>query len=49
MVYVESTSEYKIVMFWKLILGGFGPNIKRIAGVDNTVADTLNIITHTTN
>ena len=41
MVYAETLSESQRVMFWRLILEEFGPNIQHLAGVDNIVADTL--------
>ena len=41
MVYAETLSESQRVMFWRLILEEFGPNIRHLAGVDNIVADTL--------
>ena len=39
MVYAATLSEPQRVMRWWLILEEFGPNIKHIAGVDNTIAD----------
>ena len=33
--------ESQRVMWWRLILEEFGPNIEHIAGVDSTIADTL--------
>ena len=41
LVYAATLSESQRVMRWRLILEEFGPNIQHIAGVDNTVADTL--------
>ena len=40
-VYEATFSESQRVMRWRLLLEEFGPNIIHIAGVDNTVADTL--------
>ena len=41
LVYAATMSESQRVMRWRLILEEFGPNIEHIAGVDNTIADTL--------
>ena len=34
-------------MLWKIILGGFGPNIRHMSGVENIVSDTLSILPYT--
>ena len=48
LVYATTTSEYQIVIYWKLILEEFGPNIYHISGVDNIVDDMLRIFTSAT-
>ena len=47
MVYDATPSETQRVIRWQLILEYFGPTIQYIAGVDNTVADKLSILTST--
>ena len=44
MIYAATLSEYQRVIRWRLIIEEFGNNIQHIAGVDNIVADTLNIL-----
>ena len=34
-------------MLWKIILGGFGPNIRHMSGVENIVSDTLSRLCYT--
>ena len=41
MVYAATLSKSQKVMWWRLILEEYGPNIQHIAGVDNVVADAL--------
>ena len=41
LVYSATLSEYQRVIWWKLILGQFVPNIQHIAGFDNILADKL--------
>ena len=41
MVYAATLIEYQRVIFWRLIIKEFGPNIQHIAGVDNIVAGMI--------
>ena len=41
MVYAATLIEYQRLMFWRLIIKEFGPNIQHIAGVDNIVANMI--------
>ena len=47
MVYATSLSESEHTKRWKRILEYFGPNIQYVAGVDNTVSDTISILPST--
>ena len=41
LVQVATISESQRVMHWRLLLEEFGPDIRHIAGEDNTIADAL--------
>ena len=41
LVYAATLSEYQRVIYWRLVIKYFGPNIQHISRVDNIVADTL--------
>ena len=45
LVYAATLSESQKVMWWRLILEEFGPNIQYIDGVDNILSDTLSRLT----